>query len=123
MIQSKSFKLVSLMDEKSLTEDIRESINASKREMGLHTLTHGNKRYFVISLGERPNFGHQIEVTKVKETDQKIIAEVKEVLPSRGGFYPQVITYPYVVAEAEKPLEVQLSAEWPSSSIFFLRSP
>lgn len=121
MIRSKSFKLVSLMDQKSLPENIRESIHVSKREMGLYTFSQGSKRYYVISLGERPNPGHQIEIIKVEETDQKIIVDAKEILPSPGGFYPQVITYPYFVAEAEKPLEIKLGVEWPSFAIFSLK--
>lgn len=123
MIRSKSFKLISPKDNKLLPEDVWEWVHVSKREMGSHTFEHGNKRYYVIALGERPNPGHQIELTKVEETDQKIIAEVEETLPSRGGFYPQVIAYPYLVAEVQKPLEVTVSVKWPSPSIFSLKSP
>lgn len=124
MIRSKVFKLIEPKDQKSLPEDVYESIHVFKRKMGLHSFMYKHKLYYVMSLGERPNPGHQLELTKVEEADQKIIAYVNEILPERGGFYPQVITYPYLVAETEKPLEVQISEKWPSpSTTFFPKSP
>lgn len=120
MIRSKVFKLIDLSNQKRLREHLRDWIHVAKREPGVnsYTDTDDKKKYYLISLGERPNLGHQIGLKKVEETDRKIVVYIEEIFPSLGGFYPMVIAYPYLLVEVEKPLEVWLIREG-KASLFF----
>lgn len=55
------------------------------------------EKYIVagIFLGEKPNPGYGVEITKVKKVNNKIEVKFTEYLPNPNLDYPSVLVYPY----------------------------
>nr|WP_232345427.1 protease complex subunit PrcB family protein [Paenactinomyces guangxiensis] len=62
----------------------------------------------MISLGSRPNPGYRLELVKVETGRKETAVFVEEKFPLPGRMYPQVVVYPYLLAEVRGPVQVCL---------------
>lgn len=83
----------------SLTDNEREFVNRNKNEQGLHQ----QGTLYLISLGEKPNSGYQLEFIKSKTTFEQEKIFVKQILPKEGQMYLQVIQSPYIIGRLKLP--------------------
>ncbi|CAM3324713.1 MULTISPECIES: stalk domain-containing protein [Brevibacillus] len=90
---------LTLLEPDSLTAEEQKFVESVKMNQGIHQ--QGN--LFVIARGESPNPGYGLKVTGTQWTWEQLIVSVKLTSPDPDKMYPQVITYPYVVAKAELP--------------------
>ena len=61
-----------------------------------------NNTIIAVDLGVRNTGGYSIEITKVVETDSKVIVSVKESRPSHNAMVTQSFTQPYHVIKIRK---------------------
>ena len=57
-----------------------------------------------VFLGERPNAGYSVEITRVEASDGGIAVHYRELLPNPERDYAAVITYPYAAVEVSRVL-------------------
>jgi len=87
------------VSEELLSEEELAFIDKSKLEPGVHQ----KGTLYVISLGEKPNPGYQLEFIKSETTWEQECIYVKQIFPKEGIMYPQVIHYPYIVGRLQLP--------------------
>ncbi len=102
----KGFQLIS--EQEPLSGDVQAWIESAKMTEGVHTLVSGGVRYVLLSLGERPNAGYRIEVVEIEEAPNYSTVFVREKKPDPNMFYPQVISYPYVLGTSEKEVRMEI---------------
>lgn len=73
-------------------------LSQNKKKKGAHFFDYDNCRYLLITLGEKPNAGHRLQLVKVESgrVDTRIV--VKVLSPAPGIVYPQIVTVPYLLA-------------------------
>ncbi|MGR6836627.1 Gmad2 immunoglobulin-like domain-containing protein [Syntrophomonas erecta] len=59
----------------------------------------GDSVYFIVNGGEKRTGGYKVDITRVREEANEVIAEVKFTEPEDSGATTQAITYPYDVYE------------------------
>jgi PrcB C-terminal/Copper amine oxidase N-terminal domain len=90
---------LTLLDTASLTAEEQKFVESVKNERGVHR----QGDLFVIARGESPHPGYGLKVTGTQWTWEQLIVGVKMTSPDPNKMYPQVISYPYIVARAELP--------------------
>ncbi|RNB80482.1 protease complex subunit PrcB family protein [Brevibacillus nitrificans] len=93
--------------EDQLTSDEKAFIEKVHKTQGIHQQGH----LYVIARGESPNPGYSLKVTGTEWSWEQLRVYVKLTKPEPGMMYPQVISYPYLVAKADLP---------PYSTVVFL---
>lgn len=103
---TKGFQLISA--QVPLPDEVSEWIESAKKTAGVHKMTSDGVQYVLLSVGEKPNAGYQLEVVEIVETPDysKVIVRVKE--PDPNKFYPQVISYPYLLGTSEKEVQMEI---------------
>ena len=88
-----------------VVEDLEEEMkpdNEVLQERGYFVLDRDDDSVLlVISSGEKPSGGHEIDVTDAEEEDGIVKVTVKETEPAEGDIVTDAITYPYVVVKLE----------------------
>ncbi|SFJ31862.1 protease complex subunit PrcB family protein [Thermoflavimicrobium dichotomicum] len=77
-----------------------------KRKKGLFVYTWQEQHYLLIALGMRPNPGYRLELIKVEGDEKETDVFVEERHPEKDKFYPQVVVYPYILAEVRGSIRV-----------------
>jgi hypothetical protein len=101
-------KIVTSKEQARLPSAVKDWVEARKNSRGIYEFSWLEHDYLLISLGFRPNPGYRIEVTKVGKSDGEITVVVKEELPEPGKMYPQIIIYPYILAEIKEKGKVRV---------------
>ncbi|HHY74755.1 MAG TPA: protease complex subunit PrcB family protein [Bacillus bacterium] len=83
----------------SLSEAEKAFVEHYKFEKGVHR----KDTLYLISLGEKPNPGYQLEFVKSETTWEQEQIFVRQLLPKEGYMYPQVIHYPYIIGRLQLP--------------------
>lgn len=86
-----------LVEEKSLTDLEKAFVQSSKKNKGVHQLG----SLYVIALGPKPNPGYGLTIEKQEQLWEELKIYVKQTFPQKNRYYPQVITYPYLVGKLE----------------------
>lgn len=102
------FKIIPLKEQKRLPAPVLEWIQEKKRSRGVFEFRWQKHTYLLISLGQRPNPGYRLEVVKVEPSPEGTDVLIEEKLPLPGRMYPQVVVYPYIVAEVQGKIRVWL---------------
>ncbi len=100
------FKIIPLNEQKKLPAPVLEWVRDQKRFRGVSQFRFQKKTYLLISLGQRPNPGYRLEVVKVEPSQEGTDVLIEEKLPLPGKMYPQVVVYPYIVAEVQGKISV-----------------
>lgn len=80
------------------TEAVKQALQANRQEGGYQLVQENGKTYVIISAGQRPTGGYQVDltsITKDKNGKWTIHASVKK--PGPGTMVTQVLTYPSMV--------------------------
>jgi hypothetical protein len=101
-------KIVTSKEQVKLPSAVKDWVEARKNSRGIYEFSWLEHDYLLISLGFRPNPGYRIEVTKVEKSDGEITVIIEEGLPESGKMYPQMIVYPYILAEIKEKKKVHV---------------
>jgi hypothetical protein len=82
-----------------------------QKKRGVFRFTWESRQYLLIALGMRPNPGYQLEVVKVETGREGTDVFVTERLPEKDRFYPQVVVYPYILAEVKGLVNVWMKTD------------
>ncbi|SEN23787.1 protease complex subunit PrcB family protein [Lihuaxuella thermophila] len=102
------FKPIPLKEQKKLPAPVLEWIQEQKRFRGVFEFRLQKHTYVLIALGQRPNPGYRLEMVKVESGPEGTDVLIEEKLPLRGRMYPQVVVYPYIVAQVQGKIRVWL---------------
>ena len=100
------YKVLTEAEQTELLSDAVEEIRATG---GYKILVDENSKYAIIALGERLTGGYNIEIDQVKEKDEQILIQYKEIKPKENEMVTQALTYPYVVLKIESKLGIQVT--------------
>ncbi|MBN2909884.1 protease complex subunit PrcB family protein [Polycladomyces sp. WAk] len=93
----RGFRLITHREESRLSPRVLQWLSQHKKKKGTHLYNYGNRRYLLITLGEKPNAGYRLQLVKV-ETGQGYTRIVVKVLSPEPEFvYPQIVTIPYLL--------------------------
>ncbi|MBA4494957.1 protease complex subunit PrcB family protein [Paenactinomyces guangxiensis] len=102
------FRIISLKEQKKLPLSVTEWVHERKTVRGVSEYRRNKYSYLMISLGSRPNPGYRLELVKVETGRKETAVFVEEKFPLPGRMYPQVVVYPYLLAEVRGPVQVCL---------------
>lgn len=91
---------LTILAEDKLTAEERSYVESVKEKQGVHR--QGN--LYVIARGQSPNPGYGLKITGTQWSWEQLLVYVKQTKPEPGMMYPQVVTYPYLVAKADLPM-------------------
>jgi len=101
--RGKTVEFVQLTEEEipqSIVKDVIPEYRELERALGC--LVDG-KVYVVVTRGEKPTAGYDLAIQEMKlektDTGQNLIVRARFIEPPEGEAVPQVITFPYQVAE------------------------
>ncbi len=81
----------------SLSEDMKQYIENVKYNRGFTNLREGDYNWIVITSGEKPTGGYDIEVQSVEEINKILDIKVNEISPKEGSVVTEALTYPIIV--------------------------
>ncbi|BCU81517.1 hypothetical protein JIR001_13000 [Polycladomyces abyssicola] len=96
--ESRGFKLITRRQEQRLPPSVFRWLSQYKKKKGAHLYDYDNRRYLLITLGEKPNAGYRLQLVKVEKGHNDTRIVVKVLSPAPGFVYPQIVTVPYLLA-------------------------
>ena len=102
------FQSIDKFAEQNLCPDLQEWVSHNKLTKGVKYSSFNNHNYVLIALGEVSHPGYTIIIDDLKVQEEHIDVYVKSVPPEGETAYIQVIVYPYILAEIERPIVVYL---------------
>ncbi len=81
-----------------LPEEIQVWIDASQEKFGAQTMVYEEILYMLVTYGEKPTGGFEVEITGIEEKDDKVVVTVKFTEPGKDDMVTQAFTYPYDLA-------------------------
>ncbi|MBU8906608.1 protease complex subunit PrcB family protein [Desertibacillus haloalkaliphilus] len=79
-----------------------DKLESIKEEGGIERYTDQRHTYIILALGMRPTGGYSIEVTSIREKNDKVVIQAREIAPGPYDFVTQVITYPTKVVKLDR---------------------
>ena len=92
---------VTLPDE--LPADVQAWIDASINDFGGQTLVYEDILYLLVTYGEKPTGGYNVEITDITEEEGKLIVTAHFSEPGEDEMVTQALTYPYDLAMLDDP--------------------
>lgn len=92
---------VALPDE--LPAEVQSWIDAATNKFGGQSYVHEEILYLLVTYGEKPTGGYSVEITDIKEDDEKLIVTAYFTEPGEDEMVTQALTYPYDLAMLEDP--------------------
>lgn len=92
---------VALPDE--LPTEVQSWIDAATNKFGGQSYVHEEILYLLVTYGEKPTGGYSVEITDIKEDDEKLIVTAHFTEPGEDEMVTQALTYPYDLAMLEDP--------------------
>ncbi len=92
---------VTLTDE--LPAEVQARIDAAIDSFGGQTFIHEDILYLLVTYGEKPTGGYEVEITEIKEEEGKLIVTAYFTEPGEDDFVSQALTYPYDLAMLDDP--------------------
>lgn len=94
-----------------LPAEVQNWIEESRKDFASQTLTHENILYLLITYGEKPTGGYDVEIIDINEEGGRLVVNVLFTEPAEDEMVTQVLTYPYDLAMLEDPgLPVEFQA-------------
>jgi len=94
-----------------LPAEIELWIEQSKERFAAQALEHEEILYLLVTYGEKPTAGYAVEITEIKEDEDKVVVTVHFTEPAEDEMVAQVITYPFDLAMIDDPgLPVEFNA-------------
>ncbi len=92
---------ITLPDE--LPSEIQAWIEASQVKFGAQTMVYEEVFYMLVTYGEKPTGGFEVEITGIAEEEDKIVVTVEFTEPGKDDMVTQALTYPYDLAMMDDP--------------------
>jgi len=92
---------ITLPDE--LPSEIQAWIENSQVKFGAQTKVYEEILYVLVTYGEKPTGGFEVEITDIEEKEDKILVTVKFTEPGKDEMVTQALTYPYDLAMLDDP--------------------
>ncbi len=100
---------VTLPDE--LPQEVQAWIEAAKNDFAAQTMEYEGILYLLVTYGEKPTGGYDVEITEIVEAEDKLLVTVKFTEPGEDEMVTQALTYPYDLAMLDDPqLPVEFNA-------------
>jgi len=92
---------ITLPDE--LPSEVQAWIEASQVNFGAQKIVYEEILYMLVTYGEKPTGGFEVEITGIEEKEDKIVVTVDFTEPGKDDMVTQALTYPYDLAMMEDP--------------------
>jgi hypothetical protein len=92
---------VTLPDE--LPAEVQAWIDAAVNDFGSQTLVHEGILYLLVTYGEKPTGGYDVEITDITEEEGKLVVTANFTEPGEDEMVTQALTYPYDLAMLDDP--------------------
>jgi len=92
---------VTLPDE--LPAEVQDWINAAIDNFGGQTFIHEDILYLLVTYGEKPTGGYEVEITEITEEEGKLVVTANFTEPGEDDMVSQALTYPYDLAMLDNP--------------------
>lgn len=96
----------SLKDE---PQEIKEWIKEKAQEEYSGFKAIENSTYVLVSMGQRNTGGYKVNLTDIKETEEKLFINAEYTHPAPKQFVSQVLTYPVLLVKIDKQKEVEIT--------------
>lgn len=83
-------------------KDVQETINYKNREKATYVLPSDNDYYIVVSRGEQPTGGYDVEITSVEDWGDSVHVFYKFKDPADDELVTQAITFPLEIVKIER---------------------
>lgn len=101
-----------------LPEEIETWIEDSKDQFAAQTYELEGILYLLVTYGEKPTGGFEVEITNIVVQDEKVEVTVEFTEPGEDDMVTQALTYPYDLAMLEDPgLPVEFIATGAESAV------
>lgn len=101
-----------------LPEEIETWIEDSKDQFAAQTYELEGILYLLVTYGEKPTGGFEVEITNIVVRDEKVEVTVEFTEPGEDDMVTQALTYPYDLAMLEDPgLPVEFIATGAESAV------
>lgn len=94
-------------DEITLTDELPEEIQAwieeARSEFAAQTMEYEGILYLLVTYGEKPTGGYDVEITSIVEEDDKLVVTADFTEPGEDDIVTQALTYPYDLAMLDDP--------------------
>jgi PrcB C-terminal len=92
-----SFRLIHRWQEQRLPPPVLRWLSQQKRKKGAHLYDDDDRRYLLITLGEKPNAGYRLRLVRVEKGRDGTRIVVRVLSPAPGFVYPQIVIVPYLL--------------------------
>ncbi len=86
-----------------LPAEVEEWIEDSRQEFAGQTYELEGVLYLLVTYGERPTGGYDVEITDIAVQDDKVVVTADFTEPAEDEMVTQALTYPYDLAMIEDP--------------------
>ncbi len=86
-----------------LPAEVEEWIEDSRQELAGQTYELEGVLYLLVTYGERPTGGYDVEITDIAIQDDKVVVTAEFTEPAEDEMVTQALTYPYDLAMIEDP--------------------
>lgn len=86
-----------------LPAEVEEWIEDSRQELAGQTYELEGVLYLLVTYGERPTGGYDVEITDIAMQDDKVVVTAEFTEPAEDEMVTQALTYPYDLAMIEDP--------------------
>lgn len=100
---------ITLPDE--LPAEVQSWIEAARSDFAAQTMEYEGVLYLLVTYGEKPTGGYDVEITEIVEAEDKLSVTVEFTEPGEDEMVTQALTYPYDLAMLDDPqLPVEFNA-------------
>ncbi len=92
---------VTLPDE--LPAEVQAWIESRLDQFAGQTLEYDGVLYLLVTYGEKPTGGYDVEITDISEEDGKLVVTAEFTEPGEDDVVTQALTYPYDLAMVDDP--------------------
>ncbi len=86
-----------------LPAEVEEWIEDSRQELAGQTYEFEGVLYLLVTYGERPTGGYDVEITDIALQDERVVVTAEFTEPAEDEIVTQALTYPYDLAMIEDP--------------------
>lgn len=87
----------------ALPEEVQEWIDGAREEFAAQTMEYEDVLYLLVTYGEKPTGGYDVEITSIVEEADKLVVTVDFTEPGEDDIVTQALTYPYDLAMLDDP--------------------
>lgn len=87
----------------ALPEEVQDWIDGAREEFAAQTMEYEGILYLLVTYGEKPTGGYDVEITGIAEEADRLLVTVDFTEPGEDDVVTQALTYPYDLAMLDDP--------------------